>query len=118
MLLNGERPRIKRDTEEGNIRQVAGPSLANWVTQQHVSLQRILGWQRGPATAGTGTGTTWMQQVQTGPLKGRHQSIWHASPVGTWLHDSWDGKPNPTPHSRPPLLQPVYQPSRCESLLC
>src|SRR5882757_10904943 len=96
MLLNGERPRIKRDTEEGNIRQVAGPSLANWVTQQHVSLQRILGWQRGPATAGTGTGTTWMQQVQTGPLKGCHQSIWHA----LWEHGymiAGMGSPTPPP---------------------
>jgi hypothetical protein len=35
MLLNGERPRIKRDTEEGYIRQVASPGLANWETQQH-----------------------------------------------------------------------------------
>jgi hypothetical protein len=35
MLLNGERPRIKRDTEEGNIRQVASPGLADWETQQH-----------------------------------------------------------------------------------
>jgi hypothetical protein len=35
MLLNGERPRIKRDTEEGNIRHVASPCVANWETQQH-----------------------------------------------------------------------------------
>jgi hypothetical protein len=34
MLLNGKRPRIKRDTEEGNIRQVVSPGLANWETQQ------------------------------------------------------------------------------------
>ena len=34
MLLNGERPGIKRDTEEGNIWQVASPGLANWETQQ------------------------------------------------------------------------------------
>jgi hypothetical protein len=33
MLLNGERPRIKRDTEEGVFRQVATPGLANWETQ-------------------------------------------------------------------------------------
>jgi hypothetical protein len=32
MLLNGERPRIKRDTEEGNIRYVVSPGLANWET--------------------------------------------------------------------------------------
>jgi len=30
MLLNGEWPRIKRDNEEGNIRQVTCPGLANW----------------------------------------------------------------------------------------
>ena len=35
MLLNGERPWIKRDTEEGNIRHVASPGVANWETQQH-----------------------------------------------------------------------------------
>jgi hypothetical protein len=35
MLLNRERPRIKRDTEEGNIRHVASPGVANWETQQH-----------------------------------------------------------------------------------
>jgi hypothetical protein len=35
MLLNGERPRIKRDTEEGNVWQVASPSPANWETQQY-----------------------------------------------------------------------------------
>jgi hypothetical protein len=35
MLLDGERPRINRDTEEGNIREVASPGLANWETQQH-----------------------------------------------------------------------------------
>ena len=35
MLLDGERPRIKRETEEGNIRQVASQRLANWETQQH-----------------------------------------------------------------------------------
>ena len=34
MFLNGERPRIKWDTEERNIRQVASPGLANWKTQQ------------------------------------------------------------------------------------
>ena len=34
MFLNGERPRVKRDTEEGNIRQVASPGLANWETEQ------------------------------------------------------------------------------------
>ena len=34
VLLNGERPWIKRDTEEGNIRHVASPGLANWETQQ------------------------------------------------------------------------------------
>jgi hypothetical protein len=34
MLLNGERPWIKRDTEEGKIRHVASPGLANWETQQ------------------------------------------------------------------------------------
>jgi hypothetical protein len=33
MLLNGERPRIKRDTEEGNIGQVASPGVANWETR-------------------------------------------------------------------------------------
>ena len=48
----------------------------------------------------------------------RVSSVNLARPVGTWLYDSWDGKPNPTPHSRPPLLQPVYQSSRCKSLLC
>ena len=35
MLLNGERPRIKWDTEEGNIGQVASPGVANWETYQH-----------------------------------------------------------------------------------
>ena len=35
MLLDGERPRIERDTEEGNIRQVASPGLANRETQQN-----------------------------------------------------------------------------------
>ena len=34
MLLDGERPTIKRDTEDGNIRHVASPGLANWDTQQ------------------------------------------------------------------------------------
>jgi hypothetical protein len=34
MLLNGKRSRIKRDTEEVNIRHVASPGLANWETQQ------------------------------------------------------------------------------------
>jgi len=33
MLLNGERSRIKRDTEEGNIRQVASPGFANGESQ-------------------------------------------------------------------------------------
>ena len=35
MLLNGERPWIKRDTEEGNIRHVASPGHANREAQQH-----------------------------------------------------------------------------------
>ena len=53
MLLNGERPRIKRDTEDGNIRQVTGAGLANWETQQHgkilISQESIyhLGPQKG-----------------------------------------------------------------------
>jgi hypothetical protein len=51
MLLNGERPRIKRDTEEGSIRQVASPGLANWETQQH--------------------GETLIIDLATGPPKGR-----------------------------------------------
>jgi hypothetical protein len=35
MLLNGERPRVKRDTEERNIRHVASPGVANRESQQH-----------------------------------------------------------------------------------
>ena len=34
MLLDGERPGIKRDTEEGNIWDIASPGLANRETQQ------------------------------------------------------------------------------------
>jgi hypothetical protein len=34
MLLDGERPWIKRDTEDGNIWHVASPGLANGETQQ------------------------------------------------------------------------------------
>jgi hypothetical protein len=35
MLLNVEWPRIKRDTKDGNVRQITSPSFANGKTQHH-----------------------------------------------------------------------------------
>jgi hypothetical protein len=34
VLFNGERPRIERDTEKGNIRQITSPQLADRETEQ------------------------------------------------------------------------------------
>jgi hypothetical protein len=34
MLLNGERPRIKRDAEDGNVRQITSPGFADGEGQQ------------------------------------------------------------------------------------
>ena len=34
VLFNGERPRVERDTEKGNIREITSPQLADRETEQ------------------------------------------------------------------------------------
>ena len=85
----------------------------------HMSLRRILGWQKGlvvmtslRAQHGSSKSSLGLERVPRVTLAGTARG---SAASGCAGHKDRDGKHNPTPHSRSPRLQPAYLRSRLGS---